>query len=131
MKKTSIFIILSEGLLVIIFLMVMITQAWGVSWSNSILFRSCQGDYIKYNSFDPYCLTVIKQHQTLNSRYIIMVSRKGDDEYGHVIYYPEAPVISEKDVEKTRALWTADGIELTFNTGHKMFIPKEAFIKGR
>ena len=60
-----------------------------------------------------------------------MVSRKGDGDYGHVINYPEASVVNEKDLEKTKVLWTADGIELSFNTGHKMFIPKDAFIKGR
>ena len=60
-----------------------------------------------------------------------MISRKNDGDYGHVLNYPEATVIDEKNMEKTQVLWTADGIEMTFSTGHKLFIPKDAFIKGR
>ncbi len=131
MKKTSILIILSEGLLVAILLMVMITQAWGVSWSNEVLFRSTQGDYVKYHSFDPYCLSIVRQQQTLNGKYIIMISGKGIDDYGHVLNYPDTGFIDEKTIDKTKVLWTAEGVEITFSTGHKLFIPKDSFIKGR
>jgi len=131
MKKLSLIAALSGVFFIIIFLSVIITQAEGVSWSNVTIFKSLQGDYVKYNASDPYCLSIIKQKQSLSSKYIIMVSMKNDNNYGHVLNYPEADVIDEKNIEKTKVLWTSDGIELSFNTGHKMFIPKDAFIKGR
>ena len=131
MKKLSLIAALSGVFFIIIFLSVIITQAEGVSWSNVTIFKSLQGDYVKYNASDPYCLSIIKQKQSLSSKYIIMVSMKNDNNYGHVLNYPEADVIDEKNIEKTKVLWTADGVELSFNTGHKMFIPKAAFVKGR
>ena len=131
MKRTSFFVILFESFFILLFLTVIISQVWGFSWSDKVILRSCQGNYIKYNSSDTYCLTLIKQRQSMNDKYIIMISRKNENEYGYVLNYPEASVINEKEMEKTFVLWTADGIELSFNTGHKLFIPKDAFTKVR
>jgi hypothetical protein len=130
MKKSTLFI-LFESIFILLFLTVIITQVWGFSWSDKIIYRSCQGDYIKYNSSEQYCLTIVKQRQSFNNRYVIMISNKNGNEYRHLLNYPEASAIDEKEMEKTRVLWTSDGIEMTFNTGHKLFIPKEAFANNK
>jgi hypothetical protein len=103
----------------------------GFSWKNSVITESCQGEYVKYNSYDPYCLRIIKQSQPLSSNYIIMVSRKNDENYGHVLNYIDPSPISEDEIKKTRVIWSNEGIEVTFPAGHKLYIPKEKFIGGR
>ena len=112
-------------------LFVFVTEVSGVSWQNKVMMESCQGDYVKYSPGITYCLRIIKQQHTLSKSYFILVSRKEDKDYGHVLYYPETGIIDESSIEKTRVIWAADGIELTFSTGHKMFIPKAAFILSR
>ena len=123
MKKTTFTLILSLSFISIFLLFVVITHAMGVSWSNKIVYQSFQGDYVKY------CLNIYTQQQTLGSRNFILISRKGDYEYGHYINYPFGNY--ESEIEKTKVLWTADGVEITFSTGHKMYVPKEKFMAGR
>lgn len=106
-------------------------HVFGFTFANKTILQSCQGEYIKYNSFDPYCLSVIKQVRPLGNDYIILISRKGDETYGHVINYIETNLISEENIKKMRVIWSNEGIELTFAAGHKLYIPKERFIGGR
>lgn len=109
-------------------LFVVITEAAGVTWSNKVRFQSVQGDYVKYDG-NKYCLNIYKQQGTLNYRNIILISRKGSDEYGFYINYPFSEL--DSDIEKTKVLWTNEGIEITFSPGHKLYIPKDRFIGGR
>ena len=128
--KKSIFIALGAGVITGFLILVILFQLMGFTVKNNVILESCQGDYIKYGSYDPYCLNIIKQSQPLSSNYIILISRKGDMNYGHVVNYIE-PSPGEKEIEKTRVIWSQDGIEMTFLHGHKLFIPKERFIGGR
>ncbi len=130
MKKSA-FFALGAGLFTGFLIILVLTQLMGFTWKNSVILESFQGEYIKYNSYDPYCLSIIKQSQPLNSNYILMVSRKEDKDYGHVLNYIDPSPISEHEIEKTRVIWSNEGIEVTFPAGHKLYIPKEKFIGGR
>jgi len=130
MKKSA-FFALGAGLFTGCLILVIFTQLMGFTWKNSVIMESCQGDYIKYNSYDPYCLSIIKQSQPLSSNYILMVSRKEDKDYGHVLNYIDPHSVDEKEIEKTRVIWSNEGIEVTFPAGHKLYIPKDKFIGGR
>lgn len=127
MKKLTAILIL----IVFILIGIVFTEWFGISWSNNTLYENCQGSLIKYNSYDPYCLRVIKQSHTLSSDYIILVSRKDDVNYGHVVYYPDATSLSEEGIKSCNTVWSENGVELSLKTGHKLFIPKESFIGGR
>jgi hypothetical protein len=126
-KYISVFAGLMTGFLILI----IGAHVFGFTFANRTIFQSCQGEYIKYNSFDPYCLSVIKQVRPLGNDYIILISRKGDDNYGHVINYIEPKPLNEEFIKKTRVIWSNEGIEMTFPAGHKLYIPKERFIGGR
>lgn len=130
-RTTKIFFALGAGLFTGLLIMICLLQLMGFVWSNDIVMESCQGEYIKYNSYDPYCVYIIKQSQPLSSDYIIMISHKGSHTYGHVLNYVDPLVTSEEEVKKTRVIWSEQGIELTFPAGHKLYVPKEKFIGGR
>ncbi len=132
MKKTfKIVFALGAGLFTGIMILLVIFQMMGFVWKNTVVMESCQGDYIKYNSYDPYCAYIIKQNQPLSSQYIILISRKGDKEYGHVVNYIDPTETSEENIKKTRVIWSNEGIEITFPAGHKLYVPKDKFIGGR
>jgi len=119
------------GILTGVLILIIAAHVFGFTINNKKILQSCQGEYVKYNSFDPYCLTVFKQIQPLGSKYIIMISRKGDEDYGHKVNYLESDPVNEDDIAKIRVMWTNEGLELTYITGHKLYIPKERFIGGR
>jgi len=125
------YISISAGVMTGILILIIAAHVFGFTFANKIILQSCQGEYINYNSFDPYCLSVIKQVRPLGNDYIIIVSKKGDETYGHVLNYIDPDPVSEDDIKKTRVIWSNEGIEMTFSTGHKLYIPKERFIGGR
>lgn len=132
MKKPFVlFFTLGAGLFTGLLIIVIVFQLLGFTLSERVIMESLQGDYVKYDSFDPYKLTIIKQSQPLSSNYVVLISRKGDNSYGHVINYLDPSPISDDDVKKTRVIWNNEGIEMTFPLGHKLYIPKERFIGGR
>jgi hypothetical protein len=131
MKKLKIAFALGAGIFTGFLLLVVLFQLMGFTWKDSVVMESCQGDYVKYNSYDPYCVNIIKQSQPLSSQYVILISRKGDLEYGHVINYIDPTETSEDNIRKTRVIWSGEGIEMTFPAGHKLYIPKDKFIGGR
>jgi len=122
---------ISAGIMTGMLVLIVAAHVFGFTFGNKKILQSCQGEYVKYNSFDPYCLTVKKQLRPLRNNYIIMISRKGDEDYGHVLNYIDPDPVSEDEICKMRVIWSDAGIELTFNTGHKLYIPKEQFIAGR
>ena len=130
-KPVTIVFALGAGLFTGFLILLVIFQLMGFTYKNTLVFESCQGDYVKYNSYDPYCLNIIKQQQPLSSDYILLISRKDDKEYGHVLNYIDPLETSEENMKKTRVIWSNDGIEVTFPAGHKLYIPKDKFIGGR
>lgn len=125
------FFTLGAGLFTGLLLLVILFQLMDFTLSNRIIMESVQGEYIKYNSYDPYALRVIKKTRPLSSDYIILVSRKDDKEYGHVLSYIDPDPSGDEDIKRTKVIWNNDGIEITFPMGHKLYIPKERFIGGR
>ena len=116
----------------IIFIMsvaaIIFTQLIGITWLDEKVFTSCQPSQIKYNSFDPYCLYVIKQQQTLSSNYIIFIGKEVDPNYGHTLNYPTTTI---KQFDQLKVNWTNKGIDLETYNGTRLFIPKNNFIGGR
>lgn len=132
MKKPFVlFFTLGAGLVTGLLIIVILFQLMGFTLSDRVIMESFQGDYVKYNSFDPYKLSIIKLSRPLSSDYIILISRKGDNSYGHVINYIDPTEVSDENIKRTRVIWNNEGIEITFPMGHKLYIPKERFIGGR
>jgi hypothetical protein len=125
------YISISAGILTGILILIIAAHVFGFTFASKTIFQSCQGEYVKYNSYDPYCLSIIKQVRPLGNDYIILISRKGDETYGHVLNYIDPDPVSENDIKQTRVIWSGEGIEITFSSGHKLYIPKERFIGGR
>ena len=119
---------LSAGLVTGVLILITLLQLMGVTLSDRVITSSSQGDYVKYNSDDPYTLNIIKQTQPLNSNYIMMITGKSDKSYGHVVNYIDPAPLSDDDIKKTRIIWNKDGVEVTFPLGQKLYIPKERFI---
>ena len=119
---------LSAGLVTGVLILITLLQLMGVTLSDRVITSSSQGDYIKYNSDDPYTLSINKQTQPLNSNYIMMVTGKSDKSYGHVVNYIDPAPLSDEDVKKTRIIWNNEGVEVTFPLGQKLYIPKERFV---
>ncbi len=119
---------LSAGLVTGVLILITLLQLMGVTLSDRVITSSSQGDYIKYNSDDPYTLSIIKQTQPLNSNYIMMVTGKSDKSYGHVVNYIDPAPLSDEEIKKTRIIWNNEGVEVTFPLGQKLYIPKERFI---
>ncbi len=131
MKKTKIVFFTTAPLVFLFLLFVIFTEMAGISWSNTVVMETCQGDYVKYSPGITYCLRIVKQQHTLSYRYYILISRKEINDYGQVLNYPITDLVDEKDFKKIRVIWATDGIEITFKTGHKLFIPKETLDVGR
>lgn len=127
MKKMAI-AALSAGLVTGVLILITLLQLMGVTLSDRVITSSSQGDYIKYNSDDPYTLSIIKQTQPLNSNYIMMVTGKSDKSYGHVVNYIDPAPLSDEEIKKTRIIWNNEGVEVTFPLGQKLYIPKERFV---
>jgi|SRR5690606_10647521 len=122
MKRMIIIILLST---------VIILQLLKITWTNTTLFTSTQPSGIKYNSHDPYILSIIKQQQTLTSKHIIFVGKEPDPTYGHTLNFPTTIIVSDSEIQNLQVQWTAEGIQLETYYGTKLFIPKKNFIGGR
>ena|SRR5690606_34840946 len=121
--KRTILIILLAGIIIV--------QLLRITWSSTTLFTSTQPSDIKYNSHDPYILSIIKQKQPLTSKHIIFVGKEPDPTYGHTLNFPTSIIVSDKEIEDLQVQWTAEGIQLETYYGTKLFIPKKNFTGGR
>ncbi len=110
---------------------VVLSQLIGISWNEEDIFTSCQPNEIDYESYDPYCVSIIRQRQTLNSRYYIWVAKQIEPSYGHAINYPNPHITSEQELQDVKINWTDEGIEVETYLNTKIFIPKKNFIGGR
>lgn len=112
-------------------LTIILTQLIGMSWSDEKVFSSCQPSEIKYNSFDPYCLYIIKQQQTLGLKHVIFIGKEVDSNYGHVLNFPTTSIVSNEQFNQLKVNWSVKGIELETYYGTRLFIPKKSFTGGR
>lgn len=98
-------------------------------YTRKQLSETCQPSSISYKSWDPYCVIFYEKQGIFNKVYEIGVYKeKAKGDYGHSIIYD---TLDLKDVRQTQINWTEEGIELTFDSGHKLTIPKKSFIGGR
>ena len=131
MKNKYLPFIFSLTVITLFLLFILLAELSGFAWSKKVLYQSCQGEYVKYSGDNIYCLSIYKQQNTISRKYFIFITRKGDNDYGYFLNIPTDGNIYENEMEKTRVIWAVDGIELTFTTGHKIFVPKQTFIAGR
>ena|SRR5258706_8347800 len=120
--------IISLSIIVLLLLTIIMAELSGFSWSRKVLYQSCQGDYVKYSGDNIYCLSIYKEQYTMSKKYFIFITVKGVNDYGHFLNIPIEGEFYENELQKTRVIWAVDGIELTFTTGHKFFVPKQTFI---
>jgi hypothetical protein len=112
--------------------------------TGRVIHRWDQPAGINFGSFDPYTVYVLEGSRqwhvlkdgTTGRRYQVLIARSEPEApgYGHGFEY-EFNVLDSDTIEghlrKTEAEWTPAGITLTEPTGHKLFVPKDAFIGGR
>ena len=60
-KPIVLFFTLGAGLFTGLLIIVIVFQLLGFTISDRVIMESSQGDYVKYNSYDPYKLSIIKQ----------------------------------------------------------------------
>ena len=98
---------------------------------DKLLFESAQPEQIDYQSFGPYRLIIeegaIKWRTSGWPRGKTLRVYGQNSPGGHMLDLEIAGV----DMSQAQANWTPDGVELMFNTGHSIKIPKNAFISGR
>ena len=100
-----------------------------------------QPDSVKYNSFDPYYLSVVESDTDwrgfplhVEQRYMIYVGKdEGKPTYGHILDFTFYGPTWDKEelIKKSNVEWTIDGVTLITESGHKVFIPKAMFTGGR
>jgi hypothetical protein len=81
-----------------------------------------------------YYFTVIARRKRFFSPqlYWIYVGRDPDFNYGHITEFTFHPrAISRKAIGTSKVKWTRQGVTLTLETQHQLFIPAEQFTGGR
>lgn len=108
--------------------------------SNRIVSQWKQLSSIKYNSFDPYYLTVIEGNVDWSEfpfkerNYVIYVGRdEGVSGYGHWLKFPfyDKQPDAQIEIVHSEVEWSEDGVTFKSTSGHTLFIPKRQFIGGR
>lgn len=87
---------------------------------------------INYQSYHPYAVRVFDVSPVLwpYPQYEVLIGQTPD--YGHVTEYGFHNYGHEANYfERCKTEWTPEGITLIEPTGHKLFIPKDAFINDR
>lgn len=135
------------GFLIIGILLGFIITIFGVLYyihpTNRVIQTWKQSDDIKYDSFDPYYLSVVEGGMdisrfpfTIKRNYYIYVGRdSGKPIYGHFIDYSLHPNTSDiynvtEHIKKSNVIWSQEGVTFEEASGHKLFIP-DSMLGGR
>lgn len=102
---------------------------------GKVLYESRQPADIKYGSFDPYVLRIVEGPIQWNMfgwhrSSLIKVTRSPDSSYGHFINI-DLDISYSTDGSEAATVWSPDGVQVSYPSGHRLFIPKRAFIGGR
>ncbi len=144
--KNKKYLIIISAIAILSFLF--ITQLLGIVWSEKVLLKSYQPSEINYKSFDPYCLVIVKQQKTMETRLKIKIYKtlgSGMGVYFEMNYFEDYynEYIKNKEFERAKVEWSNEGVNLevpmyvwtengdNFDSKYKLFIPKESFIGGR
>ena len=98
-----------------------------------VLSQSLQPATVHYDRGDPYELRIQEGSRKWNyfldsDRHgILEISQPGNE---HVYGY-KMDVDTENGMAPNLVQWTKDGVELTYPSGIKLFIPKKSFMAGR
>lgn len=109
--------------------------------SNRVIWQSCQPDEVSYNSFDPYCLSVVEGSIDWTTfpfgtqrRYFLFVGR-GKEAPAYGVYidfsFPSAGRDADEFIRASKVEWDERGLTFVTKAGHRLFLPKEAFVGGR
>ena len=105
--------------------------------------RTCarweQPNNVKYESYDPYLVYVVDDSSWWNEpnrfrhcRIGVVSHVHGDLLYGHWTEYEFHNHRNDPNYfARCTAVWEPEGVTIVEPTGHKLFIPKDAFIGGR
>ncbi len=104
-----------------------------------------QPNNINYESHDPYMLLVVDRSSWWNesnrhrhcrigvvSHVQLTPDTQASSSYGHWIEYEFQNYTSDPNyLTRCTIVWESEGVTITEPTGHKLFVPKKAFIGGR
>lgn len=128
---------LLAGAAALITITALVTLALLVAWSrptNRRLWQHCQPQSVQYADGATYCLTVLERDVdwrwlpfTFTRHLDLFVARGPEATYGHVVDY--GPRLA--DLDRAVVEWSPDGVTFTESSGHRLFIPAEAFLASR
>ncbi|MBN9122033.1 MAG: hypothetical protein J0I06_23310 [Planctomycetes bacterium] len=106
---------------------------------NAVCARRDQSNNVNYQSYDPYVLYVRDRSEWWNvfdrnrrCEIGVVAARHGEFLYGHWVTYDFQNHTNEPDYfARCAVTWATDGVTVTEPTGHRLFIPKNAFVGGR
>ncbi|MEW6492384.1 MAG: hypothetical protein AB1589_07715 [Cyanobacteriota bacterium] len=105
--------------------------------SDRIIWQSCQPESLKNDSYG-YCLYVgeggldwSRFPYTLNRKYYLVISVTPT--YGHYKEYSFTSELEDVDtyVKESKVEWSAEGLTFIEKSGHRLFVPRKWFSKGR
>ena len=111
-------------LLTLVFLLVIYLQSTGYVWEKETLLESSPPKSLHY-TYKGYTLRIIKMKQIIGSTNILIVSRKTDANYGHVVRYLDSDILNKNLIN---VKWSKDGVSVSNEFGTKITIPKENFM---
>jgi len=118
-------------ILIISLLLTVIVLFYLLGSSQHIVFVSSQPNSVTYDARYELKLTEVSENiYFFGSGRLseITISRHGNDfSYGHGISID----ILGDDISKTKVEWVESGVNLQFDSGHQLFIPKGSFEGGR
>ena len=99
---------------------------------------------LTYDDCGPYYVSIVERDIDwagfplhIEHNHFIYVGRdSGRLSYGHMIKFSFHPSFDDyydlpASLQKTDVEWTAEGVEMTFDSGHRLFVPKKALMGGR
>jgi hypothetical protein len=117
--------------IIIVAAIAVFTHLIGFVWTSDNIYTECQPENINYESFDPYCISIVKKQQTFNTRYHIWVAKEIEPSYGHAVNFPKPYNVDDEDLKDVEINWSSDGVEIKTYSDTEIFIPKKNFIGGR
>lgn len=108
--------------------------------TDRVLWQDCQPDDLTYDGAGPYCLSVVEGG--LNWQFLplarvrhhfVFVGRGTIVSYGHYTDYSihHGVELMADYVQTLTTEWTPEGVTLVETTGHRLFMPADAFTGGR
>ncbi|MDX2198609.1 MAG: hypothetical protein SF069_06515 [Phycisphaerae bacterium] len=112
--------------------------------SLKVVYQWCQPSGIAYDDWGPYYVSVVEADLDwrgfpihVERNYFLYVGRDaGTPSHGHMIkfsFHPSSANYYDLPgfLKRTDVQWTAEGVELRLESGHRLFVPKDMFVGGR